>query len=197
MEHKNVKKILYIDACIKRDSGSRTERLAQAYLQKCLAAQDCSLSTVILENAEMKPLTEKTLAERELAIQSGDFSGPLFSFARDFSAADEVVIAAPYWDLSFPAALKLYVEQLCVCNLTFRYNEKGIPCGLTKIKKAVYLTTAGGYIGSNHFGFEYIRGVFSMLFGIPEIQCFSAEGLDIYGNDPEKILAEAIDKINL
>ena len=78
----------------------------------------------------------------------GDFSGASFALARTFAAADEVVIAAPYWDMSFPASLKLYVEQLCVNKLTFCYNEKGMPCGLTNVKKAIYFTTAGGYIGS-------------------------------------------------
>ena len=116
----------------------------------------------------------------------------VFELAVKFASADEVVIAAPYWDMSFPASLKLYIEQLCVNKLTFCYNEKGMPCGLTKIKKAVYLTTAGGYIGSNNFGFDYIKGVFSNLFGIADISFFSAEGLDIYGNDSEKILSDAI-----
>lgn len=97
--------------------------------------------------------------------------------------------------MSFPASLKLYVEQLCINHLTFRYNEKGIPCGLTKIKKAIYLTAAGGFIGNNNFGFEYIKGVFTTLFGIRDISFYSAEGLDIYGNDPEKILASAIEKM--
>lgn len=187
-----MKKILYVSACVKRDIDSRTERLAQAYLQKCLELQDCSITTVHLENIVMPPLTGKGLAEREEAIRKGDFSGSAFEFAVKFASADEVVIAAPYWDMSFPASLKLYIEQLCVNKLTFCYNEKGMPCGLTKIKKAVYLTTAGGYIGSNNFGFDYIKGVFSNLFGIADISFFSAEGLDIYGNDSEKILSDAI-----
>jgi len=59
----------------------------------------------------------------------------------------------------------------------------------------VYLTTSGGYIGKNNFGFDYIKGLFSTLFGVEDISFFSAEGLDIYGNDPEKILSEAIEKI--
>lgn len=187
--------ILYVNACIKRDCDSRTGRLAQAYLKKRLETQQCRLSTVTLENISMQPLSGNVLAKREKAIQTEDFSGAIFDLARDFAAADEVVIAAPYWDMSFPAALKLYVEQLCVNKLTFCYNEKGMPCGLTKVKKAVYITTSGGYIGQNNFGFEYIRGVFSTLFGISEICFFSAEGLDIYGNDPEKILADSIEKM--
>ncbi len=190
-----MKNILYVNACVKRDIDSRTNRLAQAYLKKSLEAQDCSLSTVNLEDIIMHPLSGKSLAEREKAIAAADFSAASFELARNFAASDEIIIAAPYWDMSFPASLKLYIEQLCVNKLTFYYNEKGMPCGLTNIKKAIYLTTAGGYIGNNNFGFDYIRGVFSTLFGIDNISFFSAEGLDIYGNDPEKILSDAIEKM--
>ena len=184
-----------MNACVKRDIASRTDRLAQACLNKCLESQNCSLSVVNLEDTIMYPLTGKLLAERENAIEHNDFSGSQFELARSFAAADEVVIAAPYWDMSFPALLKLYIEQLCVNKLTFCYDENGRPCGLTNIKKVVYLTTSGGYIGNCNFGFDYIKGVFSTLFGISEISFFSAEGLDIFGNDPEQILAEAIEKM--
>ena len=190
-----MKNILYVNACVKRDVDSRTTRLAQAYLKKSLETQSCSLSVINLEDTVMLPLTGKSLAEREKAIANNDFSGAAFDLARNFAAADEVVIAAPYWDMSFPASLKLYMEQLCVNKLTFCYNEKGMPCGLTNIKKVVYLTTSGGYIGNNNFGFDYIKGLFSTLFGVDDISFFSAEGLDIYGNDPEKILTEAIEKM--
>ena len=190
-----MKNILYINACVKRDVDSRTNLLAQAYLKKTLENQDCRLSTLDLEETIMQPLSGKSLAEREKAIADNDFSGALFDLARNFAAADEVVIAAPYWDMSFPASLKLYIEQICVNKLTFCYSEKGIPCGLTNIKKVVYLTTSGGYIGNNNFGFDYIKTLFPTLFGVGDIAFFSAEGLDIYGNDPESILSEAIAKM--
>ena len=190
-----MRKILYVNACVKRDIASRTNRLAQAYLNKCFKSQDCSLSIVNLEDTIMYPLSGKSLAEREKAIANNDFSGSSFELARCFAAADEVVIAAPYWDLSFPASIKLYIEQICINKLTFSYDEKGRPRGLTNIKKAVYLTTSGGYIGSCNFGFEYIKGVFSTLFGIKEISFYSAEGFDISGNDPEQLIADAAKKI--
>ena len=190
-----MKNILYINACVKRDVDSRTNLLAQAYLKKTLEKEECRLSTLNLEETIMQPLSGKSLAEREKAIADNDFSGALFDLARNFAAADEVVIAAPYWDMSFPASLKLYIEQICVNKLTFCYSEKGIPCGLTNIKKVVYLTTSGGYIGNNNFGFDYIKTLFSTLFGVGNIAFFSAEGLDIYGNDPEAILSEAIAKM--
>ena len=190
-----MRKILYVNACVKRDIDSRTNRLAQTYLNKCLGSQYCSLSIVNLEDTIMYPLSGKSLAEREKAIANNDFSGSAFELARSFAAADEVVIAAPYWDLSFPALLKLYIEQICINKLTFSYDEKGKPRGLTNIKKAVYLTTSGGYIGSCNLGFEYIKGVFSTLFGIKEISFYSAEGFDISGNDPEQLIADAAKKI--
>ena len=190
-----MRKILYVNACVKRDIASRTNRLAQAYLNKCLKSQDCNLSIVNLEDTIMYPLSGKSLAEREKAIANNDFSGSSFELARCFAAADEVVIAAPYWDLSFPASIKLYIEQICVNKLTFCFDEKGMPRGLTNIKKAVYLTTSGGYIGSSNFGFDYIKGVFTTLFGIKEISFYSAEGFDVLGNDPEQILAAATKKM--
>ena len=190
-----MKNILYVNACVKRDVDSRTNLLAQAYLKKTLEKEECRLSALNLEETIMHPLTGRFLAEREKAIADNDFSGALFDLARNFAAADEVVIAAPYWDMSFPASLKLYIEQICVNKLTFCYSEKGIPCGLTNIKKVVYLTTSGGYIGNNNFGFDYIKTLFSTLFGVGDIAFFSAEGLDIYGNDPESILSEAIAKM--
>ena len=108
-----MRNILYINACVTRDTDSRTNRLAQAYLKKSLEAGNCSLSTVNLENTVMYPLSGKSLAERKKAIADNDFSGTAFDLARNFAAADEAVIAAPYWDMSFPASLKLYIEQLC------------------------------------------------------------------------------------
>lgn len=185
-------KLLYVDACVTRDVESRTRRLAQAYLQKRLTEHACEVETVVLETLALKPLLGEGLAKREEAIRTGDFSGEVFELAGAFAAADEVVIAVPYWDMSFPSLLKLYVEQLCVNRLTFCYDETGRPRGLVNVKKVVYVTTSGGYIGNANFGFDYIKGLFTTLFGITDISFFSAEGLDIYGNNPEQILTDAI-----
>ena len=188
-----MKTVLYVNACVTRNVASRTNRLAQAYLDK--RCNDCRIETVVLEQLSLTPLTGEGLVEREEAIRTGDFSGSTFALARSFAAADEVVIAAPYWDMSFPALVKLYLEQLCMNRLTFQYDETGRPRGLVNVKKVVYITTSGGFIGSANFGFDYIKALFSTLFTIPDITFISAEGLDLYGNNPEDILTAAINKI--
>lgn len=57
-------------------------------------------------------------------------------------------------------------------------------------EKRVYITTAGGIIGNQNYGYEYIRGLGGM-FGIHDSAWLSAEGLDIQENDPEEIMREA------
>lgn len=104
-----MKNILYVNACIQRNIPSRTERLAEAYLQKRLEKEDCRLWKEVLETLSLYPLSGKALAAREEAIEKRDFSGNAFQLAREFAEADEVVIAAPYWDMSFPASLKVKI----------------------------------------------------------------------------------------
>jgi FMN-dependent NADH-azoreductase len=191
-----MKKLLYINACINKED-SRTDRLARAWIEKKLSTGEYQLQTVVLaEEKNLSPLLWTGLQNRQESIEQKDFSTPYFRFARDFAAANEIVIACPYWDMSFPSVFKVYLEHLCINGLTFCYSPQGIPQGLTGISSAVYFTTSGGYIGKNNCGFDYVQKLFSQLFGIGEIKCFSAEGLDIKGNDPEKILAQTIEQIN-
>jgi len=185
-----MKTILYVDGCLRRER-SRTEKLAKAYLRQCSSLAPCRIETIVLEESGLSPLNEVALTRREAGIAAGDFRDDLFRCARVFAAADEVVFAVPYWDFSFPAHLKVYLEHLCICGLTFRYSPQGVPVGLTRIKRVTYLTTAGGFIGPRDFGCDYVKGLMQGLFGIEDFQSFRAEGLDIEGNDPQAILDEA------
>ncbi len=186
-----MKKILYVDSCINR-SHSRTERLAQAYLRKRLTAEDAVLETIVLEDAAPQALNEKRLSHRERCIHDRDFTDPVFNFAKHFAEADELVIAAPFWDFSFPAMLKIFLELVCVRDLTFRYTETGGVANLTKLSSVTYITTAGGYIDEDNCGYEYVKKLCGGLFGVTQFRFISAQGLDIFGNDPEKLLAAAI-----
>ena len=134
---------------------------------------------------------EKFIDERQRLTAEGDFSAEFFAPAKQFSKADIIVVAAPYWDLSFPAALKAYFEQINVLGLTFEYTPEGQPVGLCRAKKLFYVTTAGGYIGSDEYGFGYVKALAETFYGIGEVKCFAAQALDIFGSDTEGILAAA------
>ena len=182
--------ILYINACCRENS--RTRELAKSLIDSL----DGRIQTVDLYKESISPVDGGLLSERDGLLEAGRTDDEMFTFANQFASADTIVIAAPYWDLMFPSVLKVYLENITVCGITFRYSEKGIPQSLCKAKKLYYVTTAGGYIGENNFGFDYIKALAKGFFGIDNISFFSAEGLDIYGTDTDGILRETKKKIS-
>ncbi len=173
--------ILFINACLRENS--RTAELAQ-YLLDTL---DGEISEVCLYQEHILPLDKAGLAKRE----NHDYSGLEYRFAKQFANADTIVIAAPFWDLSFPSVLKIYLENITVSGITFEYSEEGRPVGKCKAKKLYYITTAGGYIGENNFGFDYIEALARNFYGIDDVHCYAAEGLDILGADVKSIMDRA------
>lgn len=178
-------KILFINACVR--DGSRTYKLAQHVLKKMKG----NVTELILEKENIEALDNSRLSKRDNLIENQVYSDPMFKYAKQFADYDMIVIAAPYWDLSFPALLKLYIETICVVGITFKYVD-GIPQGLCKAQKLIYVSTAGGQIGNMNYGFDYIKALSQNLFGIHEVSFVKAEGLDIFGNDAHEILTSAM-----
>jgi FMN-dependent NADH-azoreductase len=142
-----------------------------------------------LYQQDLSPLSLKEIETRDLCSKNNDFSNDIFNLSKQFAKADIIVISAPYWDLSFPAIVKNYFEKITVNGLTFAYGENGIPYGLCKAKKLIYVTTSGGSIVYN-FGFDYVNALAKCFYNIPQVQFVSAEGLDVYGSDVTKIINE-------
>ncbi|HBE08947.1 MAG TPA: ACP phosphodiesterase, partial [Lachnospiraceae bacterium] len=126
-----------------------------------------------------------------------EWSDPMFDLARQFAAADTIVVAAPYWDLSFPAALKQYFEQINAMGITFQYTPEGTPEPLCKADKLYYVMTAGGAFVPEEYGFGYVKTLAQSFYGIGQVKLIKALGLDIYGADVEQIIDEAIRNINI
>lgn len=179
--------ILFVNACVRPESRTRT--LAN-YLLACLGE---TYTEVDVTDGSIRPLDSRTLNLRTEMSRNGDFSDALFAPARQFAAAETVVIAAPFWDLSFPAFLKIYLENILVSGLTFTYKS-GRPEGLCRAKRLYYVTTAGGSIAPD-FGFAYVKALAEGFLGISEVRSFCAEGLDVIGNDADRILQEARERI--
>ncbi len=178
--------ILFIDACVR--AQSRTKRLAKALLAKL----DGEVETVRLEDISFPVTDEGYLEKRDGLIAQGAFDDEMFALARQFAKADTIVIAAPYWDLSFPAKLKQYIEVINVLGVTFEYTPEGFPKGLCKAKKLYYVMTAGGSYVPEEFGFGYIKALAQNFYGIDDVELIKATGLDIIGADVEAILSSAI-----
>ena len=91
-------KILFVNACV-RGEQSRTRELAQCVLEK-LTGEVVERN---LQTEELKPLDGKLLQKREELLAAGKTSDEIFRYARELAEADVIVMAAPYWDMAFPA----------------------------------------------------------------------------------------------
>ena len=178
-------KVLFLNACVR--PCSRTVSLANTLLEKL----EGDVEELRLFDAPLPALDLNGMEKRDRAAREKDFSDPVFDVAKQFAAADVIVIAAPYWDLMFPAALKTYLENITVAGITFRYSAKGIPESLCRAKSLYYITTAGGFIGQNDFGFSYVNALAQNFFGISDVHRYAAEGLDIFGADVDCIMEKA------
>ena len=176
--------ILYIDACVR--AASRTKRLADFLLNTLQKPYE----RLDLANLTFPRVDEAFLDKRDRLIRNGSFDDEVFRYARQFADADEIVIAAPFWDLSFPSVIKAYLEQITVVGITFRYTPEGITVGMCKAKRLVYVTTAGGDFFPDSYGFGYVKALAQSFFGIKDVTLIQATGLDIIGAPVEKILAE-------
>ena len=185
-----MEQILFINACPRE--GSRTLELARYLLDKT----NGSVEELTIFEENLLPLNGKTLALRDKMTANQNFDHPIFKYARQFAKADTIVLAAPFWDLSFPSALKIWLEYVMAKEITFRYTEEGFPCGLCKAKKLFYVSTAGGPVLPAHMGFSYVDGLAKSYFGIPETVLFSAENLDVVGADTAAILSKAKEEID-
>ncbi|MBR4961218.1 MAG: NAD(P)H-dependent oxidoreductase [Clostridia bacterium] len=176
--------VLFVNGCVRENS--RTLDLAEAVL----AGETEPIEEVRLYPNGPAGLDFEKLCLRDELLQRKEYDHPLFQLARQFASAETIVIAAPYWDLAFPAKVRAYLEEITVSGITFQYGENGIPEGLCRAKKLVFVTTAGGPIIRN-FGFEYVESLAHTFYGISDVCLVKAEGLDIQGADPAAILRQA------
>ena len=184
------KQILYVNACVRKES--RTKRLADKLLSKLGEPYE----ELCLEKIAFPIVNEEYLNKRDQLISSGDFQNPMFDLARQFSEAETIVIAAPFWDLSFPSMLKQYLEQINVVGITFKYSEEGVPVALCKANRLFYVTTAGGLYVPEDYGFGYVKALAQNFYGIQDVRKIEAVGFDIYGANVNSIMKDAEDTLS-
>lgn len=183
-----MEKILLVNACVR--PMSRTMELTRCILSHLTGI----VEEVNLEAEQIQPHTWERLQRRDALLAREEYADPMFRYARQFRDADVIVIAAPYYDLSFPSSLKNYLESICNVGLTFYYDENELPQTLCRGKRLIYVSTSGAEFLPD-FGFCYVKRLFSEFFHIDNAQCFYAEKLNLLDSDPESIMKQAKDLV--
>lgn len=187
-------RLLFVNACPRERGVSRSLELCDTFIESFREKNpDVIVEELNLFKTGVHCYGIEEIERRDSLIKQKDLSDKMFDMAHKFASADIILVGAPYWDLSFPAILKAYVEAVCVNTITFHYTASG-PEGLSAFSKMVYLTSCGGHPGSKRFGETYMEEIANFL-GKGEYVSFCAEGLDIQGNDVEAIMKTAKKKV--
>jgi FMN-dependent NADH-azoreductase len=184
--------VLYIDCCI-RGEESRTRQLGEAFLFGLAIREAFTVERLTLMEEPLVPLTGDFFLQRERLLANGELSHPRFRYAHQFASADRIVIAAPFWDLSVPALLKIYIENVSVQGITFDVDDNAGLFGICRAEKMFFLTTRGGDYRESPLetGVPMMRNL-ATFFGIKEFDFVAADGLDLLIEPPEIILGRAI-----
>lgn len=187
-----MEKILFVNCCIRRDQ-SRTKKLADFFINELVKTNSYEITELCLMDEGLTNMTEGFFHQRDALLAKKDLSHPRFRYAHAFAQADKIIVAAPFWDLSFPALLKTYIENLCVDGITFGCNEQGC-YGTCKAKHLTYVTTRGGFYEGTplEMGSKYMEAMCE-FFGIENYDCIAAEGLDMGIRSVDIILGEAME----
>lgn len=189
-------KVLYIKANAKPEGASRTFRISDSFVEQYREQNpNDEIITLDLYKEGIGFLTEDGISLHRPAPGEGK-DHPILKYAYQFAEADKYIIAAPLWNLSFPAILKAYIDYICVTGITFKYTAEG-PVGLCQGKKAVHIVARGGGYSEGHaaayeMGDRYLRTIFGFL-GITDFTTISADKLDVIGEDADAIVKNAIE----
>ena len=186
-----MRKLLVIDCCI-RKKQSRTKELLEAFLSA--VPEDCAAERLVLTEENLAPLMGDYLEQRQALLEKGDLSHPRFRYAHQLAEADLAVIAAPLWDLAFPALLKIYIEQVSVDGITFGAGAQGLE-GKCRGTDLVFLTTRGGFYTDDpmEMGSRYLEALHT-FFGFERYHCVAADGMDVAGFDGRASLRKACEE---
>jgi FMN-dependent NADH-azoreductase len=111
-------------------------------------------------------------------------------YADEVVAADFIVIGAPMYNFTVPAALKAYIDLIVQPGKTFAY-ENGLPLPLLKglNKKVIVLTASGGnYDNEPYKSADFLEPYLRVIFGFIGID--DIEFVKVQGHDAETIEAE-------
>lgn len=126
--------------------------------------------------------------------QTGKLRGGDTRPAKEFASADEIVLAAPFWEFLFPAAVGCYFEMVSVPSITFQYSEGGSE-GLCRAESMTYLYTSGDNLSSeDKIGELYLKRI-AKLYGIPNVSVISVQGLDANPEKADELVADVCRKI--
>ena len=188
-------KVLYIKANIKNEGESRTFKVSNSFVEEYKKNNpEDEIITLDLYKENIDFLRADDLGKLFGPKDEESKNNSILKYAYQFADADKYIIAAPMWNLSFPAILKAYIDYVSVSGITFKYTAEG-PVGLLNNKKAVHIVSRGGGYDNSPYemGDRYLRTILG-FFGIKDIETIAIDNLDVMGVNVKEKVEEGIEK---
>ncbi|MDM0621944.1 FMN-dependent NADH-azoreductase [Clostridium perfringens] len=188
-------KVLYVKANIKNEGESRTFKVSDSFVEEYKKNNpEDEIITLDLYKENIDFLRVDDLGKLFGPKDEESKNNSILKYAYQFADADKYIIAAPMWNLSFPAILKAYIDYVSVSGITFKYTAEGA-VGLLNNKKAVHIVSRGGGYDNSPYemGDRYLRTILG-FFGIKDIETIAIDNLDVMGVNVKEKVEEGIEK---
>lgn len=187
--------LLHLDAS-PRGERSHSRKLGRDFVEAWQAAHPTArvithdlghqppplVSEAWVEGAFTAPAQQSAAAREAISVSD--------AYVDELLAADQLVITTPIYNLSVPAVLKAWIDQIVRVGRTFTKGAGGLE-GLVKNKRVLVVVASGSDFrpgtpgGAYNFVEPYLRAIFGFI-GITEVEFVYAHSL---GGDEAKRLA--------
>lgn len=131
-------RLLYIKANPKPSHHSLTLSLSDFFIEQYQKLYPDDTIEVLDLYHTILPIMD----HERLALYNEGKETEIKRLAEQFKSFDKCVIAAPVWNHSFPAMLKIYLDNIVYRHVTFGYQD-GKLLGLCSHLKVMYISTSG------------------------------------------------------
>lgn len=173
-----------------RVNGSLSRPLVDYLAEKLVSAKPTNVIDRDLTKTELPLITENHIGAyftppEQRSDEQKDLLKISDQLIGELKASKQIVIGAPIYNFSVPAALKAWIDLVCRVGETFVYEADG-PRGLLNIDTAYIIVTAGGVpIGSEvDFNSAYLQQVCRFV-GIKESHIIDVSGSK---RDPDTLI---------
>ena len=173
-----MKKLLLINANENLEN-SRTYYLTKKVIEKYELDKKYQIEELNLFDLNLSYNNEDTHRRKSELIIQNKFDDPIFDLAKKFRDADFIIVSAPNYDFSYPAVLKVYIENISTYNLLYKLDEKGQRVGLCNAQTLLYITSRGENVKNrDDYGYKNIEQV-AKSFGVKETKLIGISKMDI------------------
>ena len=207
-----MKKLLYITVNSKPEELSSSRTVGRAFVNKFLEKhQDFQLEELDLYNCHIPRLEYQYFEKRNAMIKKEAIDQldekeqqevhKIVELTDQFKNADMYVIAAPMWNLSFPAPLKEYIDCIVMDGKTIDLSDDKLEGLLDdKPRGMVYIQSSGANINwmlkmVMNKGLSYVESIMKAM-GIKRFEELLVDGTGYTEEEKNTAIEKALKKID-